>query len=64
MRLSGIGMPRRSMMEWKRSRSSAASMDFTDVPRMRQPAASSPAAMLSGVCPPNCTMMPSGFSAW
>ena len=51
------------MMEWKRSRSSASSIESTDVPRILQPASWSPRAMLSGVCPPNWTITPIGFSA-
>jgi carbamoyl-phosphate synthase large subunit len=48
----GIPMPE-SMMEWKRSRSSASSIESTEVPRILQPASWRPRAMLSGVWPPN-----------
>ena len=63
MRDSGIGMPSLSMMAWNWSRSSAASMESTDVPSTLQPASLRPRARLSGVWPPNWTMTPSGFSA-
>ncbi len=42
--------------------SSASSIDFGDVPMMGTPWRSRSAARLSGVCPPNWTMTPSGFS--
>ena len=44
------------------SRSSAASMASTLVPRIRMPAFSSPRASFNGVWPPNWTMAPIGFS--
>ena len=46
----------------KRSRSSARSIASGEVPRIGTPACSSGTASLSGVCPPNCTITPSGFS--
>ena len=45
-----------------RPRSSARSIASGEVPSSGTPAASSPAASLSGVWPPNCTITPSGFS--
>ena len=47
---------------WKRSRSSARSMESTEVPMSGAPARSRPFARFSGVCPPNCTMIPSGWT--
>jgi hypothetical protein len=46
----------------KRSRSSARSIESGDVPTIGTPARSSGTASLSGVCPPNWTMTPSGRS--
>ncbi len=46
----------------ERPRSSARSMASTLVPRIGTPASCRPAASLSGVCPPNWTMTPSGCS--
>ena len=46
----------------KLSRSSARSMECGDVPMIRTPASSSARASFSGVCPPNCTITPSGCS--
>ncbi len=46
---SGIGMPIRSIIFRKRSRSSARSMVSGDVPMIGTPAAASSAAMFSGV---------------
>ena len=43
-------------------RSSARSIASTLVPSSGTPAAASPAASFSGVCPPNCTITPSGRS--
>jgi len=44
------------------SLSSARSISSTDVPRILMPARCSFPARLMGVCPPNCTITPSGFS--
>src|SRR3569832_3014799 len=49
---------------WKRSRSSARSIESGVVPMMGAPAASSARASLSGVCPPYCTITPFGFLCW
>ena len=46
----------------KRSRSSARSIASGGVPRIGTPARASGTASLSGVCPPNWTITPSGFS--
>ena len=46
----------------KRSRSSARSMASGEVPMIGTPAVSRGTASFSGVCPPNWTMTPSGFS--
>ncbi len=46
----------------KRSRSSARSIESGDVPMIGTPASCSGTASLSGVCPPNWTITPSGFS--
>ena len=43
-------------------RSSASSMLRGEVPMMGTPRSLRAAARFSGVCPPNCTMTPSGFS--
>jgi hypothetical protein len=47
---------------WKRSRSSATSIESGVVPTMGAPAAASGRASFSGVWPPYCTITPSGFS--
>ena len=62
MAFSGWGMSSSASRAAKRSRSSASQIDCGEVPRIGTPAASSPAARLSGVCPPNCTITPSGRS--
>ncbi|CFP60530.1 Uncharacterised protein [Bordetella pertussis] len=49
---------------WKRSRSSATSIDSGLVPMMDTPLASSARASFSGVWPPYWTIMPTGFSLW
>jgi hypothetical protein len=59
---SGIGMPSLFRSAPKRLRSSARSMESGEVPMMGAPASESRTARLRGVCPPNWTMMPSGFS--
>ena len=59
---SGMGISSFLITSANSSRSSARSMLLTVVPSIFTPAASSSAAMLSGVCPPNCTIAPSGFS--
>src|SRR3989454_10007622 len=47
---------------WKRSRSSAMSIDSALVPMIGTPAAASSRASFSGVCPPYCTITPQGRS--
>ncbi|MNW07919.1 hypothetical protein D3C71_2046140 [compost metagenome] len=49
---------------WKRSRSSATSMDSGLVPMIGTPLASRARASFSGVWPPYWTIMPTGFSLW
>ena len=46
---------------WKRSRSSAMSIESGEVPMIGAPAASSARASFSGVWPPNCTITPFGL---
>ena len=60
--LAGCLSPRFFTRIWKRSRSSAMSMESGDVPMMGAPAASSARDSLSGVWPPYCTITPSGIS--
>ena len=48
----------------KCSRSSARSIDSTEVPISGAPERFRPEARLSGVWPPNCTMMPFGLTSW
>jgi len=55
--------PRLSTSFWKRSRSSARSIESGEVPITGTPLASSACASFSGVCPPYCTITPSGFSS-
>ena len=52
----------RSSMAEKSFRSSAISIERGEVPMIGTPASSSPFARFSGVCPPNCTITPHGFS--
>ncbi len=46
----------------KRLRSSARSIESGDVPMIGTPASCRRIARFRGVCPPNCTITPSGFS--
>ncbi len=59
---SGMGISNFSIISRNRSRSSARSMTDGDVPSIFTPFFSSSDARLSGVCPPNCAITPSGFS--
>ncbi|OPZ22738.1 MAG: hypothetical protein BWZ10_00286 [candidate division BRC1 bacterium ADurb.BinA364] len=59
---SGIGIASVFIIWRKRSRSSARSIVSGVVPSMRTPARARSAAIFSGVCPPNCTITPSGRS--
>ena len=54
----GCAIPISSQSRWKRSRSSARSIESGLVPRTAIPAASSVRASFSGVCPPSATMTP------
>jgi hypothetical protein len=60
--LAGCLRPRFFTSTWKRSRSSAMSIESGDVPMIGAPAASSARDSLSGVWPPYCTITPSGCS--
>jgi len=54
--------PSSTMSALKRWRSSARSIASGEVPRIGTPASRSGTASFSGVCPPNCTITPSGRS--
>ena len=60
MPLAGCFSPSRFSMLRNFSRSSASSMVSTLVPMIGTPALLSARARFSGVCPPNCTITPSG----
>ena len=60
--LAGEGMPRSSSSLPNSLRSSARSILAGSVPMMGTPRRLSGSARVSGVCPPNCTITPSGFS--
>jgi len=60
--LSGWSRPSFSTTSRNSSRSSARAMLPGEVPMMGAPAASRRWARFSGVCPPNCTMTPFGFT--
>ena len=64
VRLGGCLRPRSLSSFWKRSRSSAASIMSGEVPMIGTPFLPERARRLSGVCPPNCTITPTGFSIW
>jgi hypothetical protein len=63
VRFGGCFRPRESTSFWKRSRSSARSIESGEVPMIGTPLASSAFASLSGVWPPYCTITPTGFSS-
>ncbi len=58
--LAGCFRPKRRSKLANFSRSSASSIVSTLVPIIGTPAFDSARAKLSGVCPPNCTITPSG----
>ena len=58
----GCSSPSSRAIFSKRRRSSAMSIASGDVPRIGTPAASRSRVSLSGVCPPSCTITPSGCS--
>ena len=60
MPLAGCFSPSRCRMFLNFSRSSASSIVSTLVPMIGTPALLSARARFSGVCPPNCTITPSG----
>ena len=60
MPFAGCLIPSSVINSANRSRFSATSMESTLVPMIFTPAASNGLARLSGVCPPNWTMVPSG----
>ena len=61
VRFGGCVRPSFSTSFWKRSRSSARSIESGDVPMIGTPLASSARASFSGVCPPYCTITPFGL---
>ena len=64
VRFGGCFRPSRCSICWKRSRSSAMSIMSGEVPMIGTPFFSRSRASFSGVCPPNWTMTPHGFSTW